>query len=266
MSGQTKKSASKKGADFKYLIYEKSDAEKIQTILKDESIWLSRKNMADLFGCSTDNIAFHLKNIFTTGELTEKSVAEQISATAADGKKYLTYFYNLDAIISVGYRINSKRATDFRIWATKVLKDYLIHGYAVDKNRMARDLEYARLIERAEKLRITEQELRAQITKIAREYKLIKKSASSIAQEFKGEDQKVDYGALVRKSLDTEWWDKLGLSVSEFFDHLESLTTDGTELYNYIENIVNQTPFRPLISDFVSDTSKLLSFKNKTKS
>ena len=92
--------------------------------------------MGVLFECSSDNISLHLKHIFQEGELEENSVAEYFSATASDGKNYRTKFYNLDAIIAVGYRINSKRATAFRRWATNVLRDYTIRGYIIDRERM----------------------------------------------------------------------------------------------------------------------------------
>lgn len=92
--------------------------------------------MATLFDCSTDNVGLHLKNIFSSGELLKESVTEKISATASDGKNYLTQFYNLDAIIAVGYRVNSIRATQFRQWATKVLRQFAIKGYVLDRKRM----------------------------------------------------------------------------------------------------------------------------------
>jgi hypothetical protein len=92
--------------------------------------------MAQLFDCSTDNIGLHLKNIFKSGELQEDSVTEKYSATASDGKNYLTKFYNLDAIISVGYRVNSTRATQFRQWCTFVLRQFAIRGYVIDRKRM----------------------------------------------------------------------------------------------------------------------------------
>ena len=88
----------------------------VQVLYKDETVWATQKAMAQLFDCSTDNIGLHLKNIFKSGELVEDSVTEKNSATAADGKNYMTKFYNLDAIISVGYRVNSIRATQFRQW------------------------------------------------------------------------------------------------------------------------------------------------------
>lgn len=108
----------------------------IQVMYKHETIWATQKAMAQLFDCSTDNVGLHLKNIFLSGELVKDSVTEKNSATASDGKRYQTMFYNLDAIISVGYRVNSLRATQFRQWATYVLRQFAIRGYVIDKKRM----------------------------------------------------------------------------------------------------------------------------------
>jgi hypothetical protein len=108
----------------------------IEVRVQHETIWLSQKLMSTLFDCSTDNISLHLKNIFKENELDENSVTEYFSVTASDGKTYKTKHYNLDAIIAVGYRVNSKRATAFRQWATSVLRDYAIRGYVIDKKRM----------------------------------------------------------------------------------------------------------------------------------
>ena len=108
----------------------------VQVLYKDETIWATQKAMAMLFDCSSDNISLHLKNIFKSGELDENSVTEKNSATAADGKNYQTKFYNLDAIISVGYRVNSIRATQFRQWCTYVIRQYSLRGYILDKKRM----------------------------------------------------------------------------------------------------------------------------------
>jgi len=108
----------------------------IEVRFQNETIWLSQKMMAVLFDCSTDNISLHLKNIFKTNELDEKSVTEDFSVTATDGKTYKTKHYNLDAIIATGYRVNSIRATQFRQWATSVLKDFAIRGYVLDKERL----------------------------------------------------------------------------------------------------------------------------------
>ena len=102
--------------EFNFLIYKAPDNDvKVNAVIKDDTIWLTQKSMAELFGCSSDNISLHLKNIFEAKELNKDSVTEKISATAADGKNYPTNFYNLDAIISVEYRVNSIQATHFRI-------------------------------------------------------------------------------------------------------------------------------------------------------
>ena len=159
--------------EFQYLLYKSADEEvKVNAIIKDETIWLTQKAMAELFGCSPDNISLHLKNIFASGELDKDSVTEKISATASDGKKYLTQFYNLDAIISVGYRVNSVRATNFRIWSTSILKEYMIKGFALDDDRLkqgkaAFGKDYFReLLERVRSIRASERRIWQQITDI----------------------------------------------------------------------------------------------------
>ena len=123
--------------ESQFILYQLPDEEGvIQVVVKDETIWATQKAMAQLFGCSTDNVSFHLKNIFSSSELNKDSVTEKNSATASDGKNYQTQFYNLDAIISVGYRVNSAKATKFRIWATGILKEYIRKGFALDDNRL----------------------------------------------------------------------------------------------------------------------------------
>ena len=109
---------------------------KVEIFLRDENIWLTQDKIAELFGVQRPAITKHLKNIFTSGELHENSVSSILEHTASDGKKYDTKFYNLDAIISVGYRVNSRQATHFRIWATQVLKEYIIKGFAMDDERL----------------------------------------------------------------------------------------------------------------------------------
>jgi hypothetical protein len=120
-----------------FLIFTKQAGEKgIEVRVQNGIIWLSQKLIAALFDCSTDNISLHLKNIFAEGEMDEFSVTEDFSVTAADGKNCRTKHYNLDAIIDVGYKVNSKRATALRQWATTVLRDYALKGYVIDKKRM----------------------------------------------------------------------------------------------------------------------------------
>lgn len=119
------------------IIYKGADgAPKIEVRMKDETVWLSQKQMAELFDCSVDNISLHLKNVFKEAELRENSVTEEYSTTASDGKNYLVKHYNLDAIISVGYRINSLRGTQFRIWATQKLREYIVKGFVMDDERL----------------------------------------------------------------------------------------------------------------------------------
>ena len=121
----------------KIIIYNTEDGNtKIEVMLKGETVWLSQKQMAELFDCSIDNIGLHLKNVFKETELSENSVTEEYSVTAIDKKKYKVKHYNLDAIISVGYRINSLRGTQFRIWATQKLKEYIVKGFVMDDERL----------------------------------------------------------------------------------------------------------------------------------
>ena len=144
------------------LIYKDTDGNVVvDAIYKDETLWLTQKGMAKVFDCSVDNISLHLKNIFKEKELNENSVVEESSITASDGKKYKTKIYNLDAIIAVGYRINSKKATEFRIWATKILKEYMIKGFALNDERFIRGNKYDtkyfdELLERIKTIRVSE--------------------------------------------------------------------------------------------------------------
>ena len=120
-----------------FLIFQIEGKEQgVEVYYKDKTVWCTQKAMGMLFDCSTDNIGLHLKNIFASGELEKDSVTEKISATASDGKNYMTQFYNLDAVISVGYRVNSIRTTQFRQWATSVLREFAMRGYVLDKKRM----------------------------------------------------------------------------------------------------------------------------------
>lgn len=109
---------------------------RIEILLYQENLWLTQAKMAELFEVQKAAISKHLKNIFTSGELVEKSVVSILETTAADGKRYNTNYYNLDAIIAVGYRVNSKKATMFRIWANRVLKEFIIKGYVMDDIRL----------------------------------------------------------------------------------------------------------------------------------
>lgn len=176
---------------FEFLIYQSTEEDvSVNALIKDETIWLNQKGMAELFGCSTDNISFHLKNIFADGELDKNSVTEKISATAADGKKYPTQFYNLDAIISVGYRVNSRRATSFRIWATGVLKEYMIKGFAMDDERLKQGETafgkdyFKELLERVRSIRASERRIWQQVTDIFAECSIDYDKNAQITHDF----------------------------------------------------------------------------------
>jgi len=144
---------------------------RVEVYFQDENFWLSQKRMAELFSCSTDNISLHLKNIFKDGELQESSVTEDFSVTADDGKKYKTRHYNLDAVIAVGYRVNSLKATQFRIWATKTLKEFIIKGFVLDDERLKQGKAFGRdyfdeLLERIREIRASERRFYQKITDI----------------------------------------------------------------------------------------------------
>ncbi len=143
----------------------------LEVRFQDETIWLTQKLMAELFQCSTDNISLHLKNIFNDCELDERSVTEEFSVTASDGKNYRTKHYNLDAIIAVGYRVNSIRATQFRQWATRVLKEFAIKGFVLDKERLKNEGFLGRnyfeeLLEIIREIRASERKFYQKITDI----------------------------------------------------------------------------------------------------
>lgn len=159
--------------EIQFLLYSMPDEQgKVQVIVKDGTIWCTQKAMAQLFGVDRSVITKHLKNIFDSGELRQESVCAKNALTAADGKNYQTTLYNLDAIISVGYRVNSIKATKFRQWATSVLKEYITKGFALDDDRLKQGTavfgkDYFReLLERVRSIRASERRIWQQITDI----------------------------------------------------------------------------------------------------
>ena len=142
------------------IIYTTDDGQvRIEVRLEDENVWLTQNAMAELFNTTRNNITMHIKNIFAERELEEKSVSKESLLTAKDGKKYNTKFYNLDVIISVGYRVKSIRGTQFRIWANKLIKEYLIKGYNLDSDRMKNNgggVYFEELLEKIRDIRSSE--------------------------------------------------------------------------------------------------------------
>lgn len=179
-----------------FLLFQSQDGEdeaRIQVAVKDETIWLTQKGMAELFGCSSDNISLHLKNIYESGELLFSATAEEISVVRQEGSRSVSrkvMFYNLDAIISVGYRVNSRRATQFRIWATGVLKEYMRKGFALDDERLKQGRavfgkDYFReLLERVRSIRASERRIWQQITDIFAECAIDYDRGSVEASDF----------------------------------------------------------------------------------
>lgn len=158
---------------YSFIFYRGKDGvTKIQVFLdkKTETIWASQKGMTGIFGVELSTINYHLKEIFASGELNENSVIRKIRITASDGKGYLTNYYNLDAIISVGYRVNSSQATRFRIWATQVLKEYMIKGFALDDERLKQGKDafgkdyFDELLERIREIRASERHFYQKVT------------------------------------------------------------------------------------------------------
>ena len=160
----------------KFLLYTGSDGKvNIEVFLKDETVWLTQKAMGRLFGVESHTITYHLKEIYKSDELDEKATTRKIRAVQAEGKRQVTRdldFYNLDAIISVGYRVNSYQATQFRIWATKTLKEFIIKGFVLDDERLKQGNQvfgkdyFDELLERIREIRASERRFYQKITDI----------------------------------------------------------------------------------------------------
>lgn len=179
---------------FDFLIYNSAEEEvSVNAVVHDETIWLTQKAMAELFDVEVPAISKHLKNVYEDGELDRKSTISKMETVQQEGSrsvKRLTDFYNLDAIISVGYRVNSKRATNFRIWATKVLKEYMTKGFALDDERLKQGKDvfgkdyFRELLERIRSIRASERRIWQQITDIFAECSIDYDKDSQITKDF----------------------------------------------------------------------------------
>ena len=175
----------------KFLLYTAPTGEiRVDVLLQDESVWLTQKAIAELFGVQRPAITKHLINIFESGELNEILVSSVLEHTAEDGKNYPTKFYNLDAIISVGYRVNSAKATQFRIWATQALKEYIIKGFVLDDNRLKQGQAifgkdyFKELLQRVRSIRASERRIYQQVTDIFAECCLDYDKNAQITKNF----------------------------------------------------------------------------------
>ena len=180
--------------NFQFLIYRSAEEDiSVDAFIKDDTIWLTQKGMAKLFDCTTDNISFHLKNIYAEGELDETATAEESSVVQMEGSRQVrrpAKLYNLDAIISVGYRVNSRRATRFRIWATGVLKEYMTKGFVLDDERLKQGKDafgkdyFRELLERVRSIRASERRIWQQVTDIFAECSIDYDRDSPLTYDF----------------------------------------------------------------------------------
>lgn len=180
--------------NFQFLMYHSAEEDiSVNAFVKDETIWLTQRGMAKLFDCSTDNISLHLKNIYAEGELLESTTTEESSVVQTEGARQVrrkAKLYNLDAIISVGYRVNSRRATQFRIWATGILKEYMTKGFVLDDERLKQGKDafgrdyFRELLERVRSIRASERRIWQQVTDIFAECSIDYDRNSLVTKEF----------------------------------------------------------------------------------
>ena len=180
--------------DFRFLMYNSTDEDvSVNAVVKDESIWLSQKGMAELFSVEVPAISKHLSNIYAEGELQQNATVSKMEIVQVEGTRSVRRqvdFYNLDAIISVGYRVNSRRATHFRIWATGVLKEYMIKGFVLDDDRLKQGKTvfgkdyFKELLERVRSIRASERRIWQQVTDIFAECSIDYDKNSPITRDF----------------------------------------------------------------------------------
>ena len=240
--------------EFPFLIYRSTEEDiAVNAIIKDETIWLTQKSMAELFDVDKSTISRHLKNIFQDGELDEQVVVAKIATTtqhgAIEGKTQnsLTSYYNLDAIISVGYRVDSKQATQFRIWATNVLKEYMRKGFVMDDERLKQGKtlfgkDYFReLLERVRSIRASERRIWQQITDIFAECSIDYDKTSEITYKFYATVQNKFHFAITGKTAAEIVYDtadhtknNMGLTTWKYAPDGRILKSDTSIAKNYL--------------------------------
>jgi len=280
----------------KFILYTSPNGEiKLDVFIQDETLWLTQKMMAELFDVDVRTVNDHLKNIFKTQELEEESVIRKIRITASDGKKYLTNFYNLDAIIAVGYRVNSQRATQFRIWATQVLREYIIKGFVLDDDRLKQGEKifgqdyFRELLERVRSIRTSERRIYQQITDIFAECSIDYDPKSQTTKDFFATVQnKFHYaisGQTAAELIDeradrhqphmglTTWKNapagrilSSDVTVAKNYlpeDQIKRLERSITGFFDFIENLIeNRKAFT--MEEFAESVTKFLSFNEYT--
>ena len=259
-------------------------------LFKDETFWMTQKDMAKLFDVNVPAISKHLKNIFESGELDLSAVISKMETTAEDGKIYQTNFYNLDAIIAVGYRVNSKKATQFRIWATGVLREYIIKGFALDdvmlKNGRSFGQDYFKeLLRRVRSIRASERRIYQQVTDIFAACAIDYDAQSPITREFFGTIQNKFHYAItgqtaaeiIHSHADAKK-DHMGLTTWESgpegriykkdvivaknylsVDEIEQLERMVSSFFDYIERIIERRETFTMKA-FIESVDKFLDF------
>ena len=259
-------------------------------LFKDETFWMTQKDMAKLFDVNVPAISKHLKNIFESGELVISAVISKMETTAEDGKIYQTNFYNLDAIIAVGYRVNSKKATQFRIWATGVLREYIIKGFALDdvmlKNGRSFGQDYFKeLLRRVRSIRASERRIYQQVTDIFAACAIDYDAQSPITREFFGTIQNKFHYAITGQtaaeiihSLADATKDHMGLTTWESgpegriykkdvivaknylsVEEIEQLERMVSSFFDYIERIIERRETFTMKA-FIESVDKFLDF------
>lgn len=262
----------------------------IEVRIEDEMVWLSQKLMAELFDTTVQNINMHLTSVFESGELSEISVIKDFLITASDGKTYNTKHYSLDVVIAVGYRVNSKRATDFRIWATAILRDFIIKGFAIDDERLKQGkklfgVDYIKeLLERVRSIRASERRIWLQITDIFAECSIDYASDAVTAHDFYAMVQNKFHYAItghtaaeiIYNTADatvpnmglTTWKNSPGrilqsdVQVAKNYleeDEIKKLERTVTSFFDYIEGVIERNETFTM-HEFATSVDKFLAF------
>lgn len=238
--------------EIQFVLYniDKEDVN-VKVAIKDDTIWVTQRGMAELFDCSADNISLHIKNIYKDGELQESATAEDFSVVQNEGSRQVSRnikFYNLDTIISVGYRVNSRRATQFRIWATNVLREFIQKGFVLDDDRLKQGesvfgKDYFReLLERVRSIRASERRIWQQITDIFAECSIDYDKNSPVTQEFYATVQNKFHYAITGQTAAEIIYDKadskkdnMGLTTWKNSPDGRILKSDVTIAKNYLD-------------------------------
>jgi len=247
MSDKDIEQALGQNANADFLFYTGPDGSiKVEVLYADENVWLTQAKMSALFGVQRPAITKHLQNIFDDGELDEKAVSSIMEHTASDGKNYKMQFYNLDAIISVGYRVNSLEATTFRKWATKVLREYMIKGFAMDDERLKNGAHFGKdyfdeLLERIREIRLSERRIYLKVTDIFALSSDYDKTNEIVKEFFAFIQNKLHYAVaggtaaeIIHSRSDNEK-DHMGLRTWKQAPDGKILRTDVTVAKNYLD-------------------------------